>query len=76
MCPRCGNLRAECSDDSIEWHPRTSVCWASATTDWAKGVLRERYKDAKPADGALHPLDGRWVWVSTEAPPLGEDEFA
>ena len=76
MCPRCGNLRAECSDETIDWHPRTSVCWATATREWAWERLRERHKGEKVDPQALHPLDGHWVWVSTEAPPLDEDEFA
>lgn len=52
------------------------MCWATATREWAWERLRERHKGEKVDPQALHPLDGHWVWVSTEAPPLDEDEFA
>lgn len=76
VCPRCGNLRAECENPDLDWHPRTSVCWAMATEEWAGRRLQARHEGEKVSDDALHPLDGRWVWVSTVAPAEGEDEFA
>ncbi len=76
MCARCGNLRSECSDPAIDWHPRTSVCWASASSEWAKRRLQAKHAEAKVSDDALHPLDGRWVWVSSVPPDGDDDEFA
>lgn len=60
----------------MDWHPRTSVCWASATREWAKDVLTKRHEKDDPRDGHLHPLAGRSVWVSRMAPDPDEDEFA
>lgn len=76
ICPDCGNLRSECSDPSIEWHPRVGRCNATGTTQWANRKLAEKYKDAKHDDATLSPLDGAGVWVSTVPPAEGEDEFA
>jgi hypothetical protein len=76
VCARCGNLRSECSDPSVDWHPRLSDCYATAAIDWAWRKLAERYPaDAKEPDGS-HPRDGLSVWVSQVAPEPGEDEFA
>lgn len=72
VCPRCGNLREECRDPAVDWIPRTSTCWASATEEWAHRRHRAKNEDKKVGDHQLHPLDGTWVWVSTV--PLGEDE--
>lgn len=74
VCPSCGNLRSECSDPSIDWHPRKSVCWASASRQWGARRLGEKYRTKKVDPGALHPLDGVSVWVSQVEPE--EDEFA
>lgn len=71
MCGSCGNLRSECSDPSIDWHPHEAVCWATATRDWGVRRLQEKHKNAKPDTEALHPLDGVSVWVS-QTPPLDE----
>lgn len=76
VCSQCGNLRSECSDPSIDWHPRTGVCWASATRMWAKDLLDKHHSKDEIPEGALHPLLGKWVWVSQIAPPEDEDEFA
>lgn len=64
MCS-CGNLRSVCSDPSIDWHPQTSVCYASASVAWGQRRLREKHP--KVPDGkseSLHPLDGVSVWVT------------
>jgi hypothetical protein len=75
VCPRCGNLRSECSDPTIDWHPHESVCWASATRDWGMRVLRDKHETKKPGAAALHPLDGVTVFVSQQEPE-GDDPFA
>lgn len=75
VCPRCGNLREECSDPTRDWHPRTEVCWPTATAEWASRRMRKRDDAAKDDDG-LRYLDGRSVWTSTIPPAEGEDEFA
>lgn len=76
ICPRCGNLRAECSDPTRDWHPRTDVCWASATSQWALRKLAKDNAKAEVGDNELGYLDGRWLWVSEQPPPADEDEFA
>lgn len=76
VCSECGNLRSECSDPETDWHPRTDVCWATASRQWAEGVLRKRHEKDEPAEDELPYLAGRFVWVSTVPPPEGEDEFA
>ena len=76
VCPSCGNLRSECSDPAVDWHPRTSTCWATASREWGIRVLRERHKNAKDDKGSLHPLEGVSAWVSQVPPPEGQDEFA
>lgn len=76
VCRSCGNLRSVCSDPSIDHHPRTSVCWPTATREWAKRRLQETYKDEKPASVQLHPLDGLSVYTTEIPPPPDEDEFA
>ena len=75
-CPKCGNLRSECSDPDRDWHPRLSECYAKAATEWGWRKIAERYPaETQSADGA-HPLDGVSVWVSDTPPPEGEDDFA
>lgn len=76
MCTSCGNLRSVCSDPSIDWHPRTTVCWASGTREWGRRILEKRYEKSEFPTDALTPLDGRAVYVTEVAPPLEEDEFA
>lgn len=76
VCPRCGNLRSECSDEDVDWYPRTAVCFASATSEWAWRRLRKRHESDDPPEHALGELDGRWVWVSPVAPAPEADEFA
>lgn len=76
VCSQCGNLRAECSDPAVDWHPRTSVCWASASTAWGLRKLAEKHKNKHPGTDALHPTDGVSVWVSSIPPAEGQDEFA
>lgn len=75
ICPRCGNLRSECEDPSVDWHPRTAVCWASGSQEWAKRLLHEAHEKDKPERGEMHALEGRWVWVSQIKPNPDEDEF-
>lgn len=68
VCSDCGNLRSECSDPTIDWHPRKSVCYASAATSWGWRKLHEHYPpDKKESDGA-HRLDGVSLWVSSVEP--------
>ena len=74
VCPSCGNLRSECSDPSIDWHPHTSVCYATATREWGIRKLQEKHKNVEPSSNALHPLDGVSVYVATVPPE--DDEFA
>lgn len=74
VCPSCGNLRSECSDPDVDWHPHTSVCWASATQAWGVRRLQDKHKDVDPSPFALHPLDGVSVGVATVPPE--DDEFA
>ena len=76
VCPSCGNLRSECSDPGIDWHPRTTVCYATASREWGLRRLNARHADVKPDDKALHPLDGLSVFPSRIAPDPDEDEFA
>lgn len=76
MCPRCGNLRSECSNPDVDWHPRTSTCFATATTEWARRRLDAKYEGVKVGEDALHPLEGVTVWVSEVPPDDDEDEFA
>ncbi len=76
VCPRCGNLTAECSDPTRDWHPRTAVCWPSATREWAQGVLHKKHAKDDLPDNELPYLAGRYVWVSQQPPADGEDEFA
>lgn len=66
VCRQCGNLRSECSDPDVDWHPQESVCWATATRDWGIRVLADRHKDEKPGIDAIHPLDGVTVWTSRD----------
>lgn len=76
VCGQCGGLRSECSNPDLDWHPRTDVCWATATTEWAKRKLVKDNPSSDVGDGEMTYLDGRWVWVSQTPPPEGEDEFA
>lgn len=76
MCPSCGNLRSVCSDPSIDWHPRTSVCYAAATREWGRRILEKRHEKAKTPATALGPLDGKSVFVTEDPPTPEEDEFA
>lgn len=76
MCSSCGNLRSVCSDPLIDWHPRTTVCWATATREWGKRVLEKRYEKSDFPTDSLTPLDGRAVYVSEIEPAPEEDEFA
>lgn len=75
VCPRCGNLRSECSDPDVDWHPHESVCWATASRDWGVRRLHSKHEGKKPNPDALHPLDGVAVYVSQQA-PTGPDPFA
>ena len=75
VCPRCGNLVADCSDPTRDWHPRTSVCWASATREWAEGWLRKQHQKEDLPDDEMSYLAGRYVWVSQQPVADGEDEF-
>lgn len=75
VCPECGNLRSVCSDPTIDWHPRTSVCYPSAAIEWGQRRLRERWGDKKAEDGAT-PLDGVGIYATDHPPAPGEDEFA
>lgn len=69
-CPRCGNLRSECSDETRDWHPQESICWAAATREWGERRLREEHKDFDPkardhrGELLMSPLDGVHVWVA------------
>jgi len=71
VCPSCGNLRSECSDPNIDWHPRSTVCWNTATQGWAWGQIHERYKN-HPKD-VLNPVPGAMLWLAQSEPPEGED---
>lgn len=59
----------------MDWHPRTSVCWATATREWARDRLQEKHANDEPLPGELHYLAGRWAWVSQHPPEQPEDEF-
>ena len=74
VCSRCGNLRSECSDSTIDWHPNESTCWATASRDWGWRRLHEKYADDPPGTAALHDLDGVAVYVTRDAPEV--DNFA
>lgn len=75
MCPSCGRLRSICSDPSIDWHPRMSVCYPSAAIEWGQRRLEKKWGSEKAPDGAT-PLDGVGIWVTDEAPDPAVDEFA
>lgn len=74
MCPSCGNLRSECSDPTRDWHPHTTVCWATATRDWGARRLAEKHKHADLADDALHPLDGVSIFAAPFPPDVDDFE--
>lgn len=75
VCSRCGNLRSVCSDPSIDWHPQTSTCWASASVEWGMRVLQEKHKgEGREVGPGLHPLDGVSVYA-TDSNPGDGDEF-
>jgi hypothetical protein len=74
VCPRCGNLRSVCSDPAIDWHPRESTCYATATIEWGLRRLEEKRKDEPLAGAALHSMDGASVWVSEHPPMLADGE--
>lgn len=76
VCSSCGNLRSVCSDPNIDWHPRISTCYATASREWGDRRLAEKYKDWKSDSVHDHPLDGVTVWVSQEPPSEDEDEFS
>lgn len=76
MCGRCGNLRSECSDPTIDWHPQVEHCWADASKVWGVRRLREKHRDAEPTPAELHPLDGAVVWVSKDNLSPSSDDFA
>lgn len=63
ICPQCGNLRSVCSDDSVDWHPQETYCYATAAVTWKWRKLREEYPAELKIDGA-HALDGLSVWAS------------
>lgn len=75
MCSTCGNLIADCSNPEIDWHPRTTLCFANATTKWAWRKMNDKHKDVRESLDGLHPTEGMSIWVSTVPPPEGEDEF-
>lgn len=66
VCSDCGNLRSECSDPTIDWHPRRSVCYASAATVWGWRKLHEKHPADKKTDDGAHVLDGVSLWVSPQ----------
>lgn len=74
VCSRCGNLRSECGDPTIDWHPNESTCYASASREWGWRKLREKYKDDPPGTQGLHDLDGVAVYTTRDAPEV--DLFA
>lgn len=76
ICRQCGNLRSECSDPAIDWHPRTTVCWASASTQLALRYVNDKHGKTERSPNALHPTDGLSVFVSQVPPAEDEDEFA
>lgn len=72
VCPRCGNLRSECSDPDRDWHPRLDDCYASAAIAFGWRKMHKKY----PADAMIedaHPLDGTGMWVSQQPQPEGEE---
>lgn len=73
VCPRCGNLRSECSDPTRDWHPHADTCWATATREWGARRLAEKHKDDEPNGDTLHPLDGVSVYAAPFAPD--HDDF-
>ncbi|GEB17220.1 hypothetical protein GUY44_11910 [Pimelobacter simplex] len=75
VCPSCGNLRSTCSDPTIDWHPRTSVCYATAAVQWGQRRLQKKWGDKAAEDGAS-PLDGVAIYATDQAPEPSEDEFA
>lgn len=71
----CGNLRSVCSDPDVDWHPRTSVCYATAAIEWGRRRLDEKWANKKAEDGAT-PLDGVGIYATEQAPDPSADEFA
>lgn len=69
-CPRCGNLRAICSDpDGIHgggYYPQVHTCYVSAARDMVSRRWHQRHEKAKPDDAGYLPTDGRTVWASLE----------
>ena len=63
VCPRCGNLRAECSDPERAWYPQRDTCYATGARELVERRLQKRY-EKKPPGPAPHPLDGMTVWTS------------
>ena len=75
VCPQCGNLREECADEMVEWHPRTDVCHATAAQQWGQRVLQEKYAKVEAGPLERRYLDARWVYVTRQEPTEGDDEI-
>ena len=69
VCSECGNLRSECSNPSIDWHPNTTVCYASAASEWGQRMLAKKNEGVAAVDGA-EPLDGVSIYVTREPPEV------
>jgi len=66
VCPRCGNLRAVCSDPDTDWFPQLSRCWASASVDVVSRKWHRKHEKSSPDSAGYLPTDGGMPWVSTE----------
>lgn len=85
-CPKCGNLRAICSNpdglDGGGYYPQVHVCYVSAARDMVSRRWHERHQKSRPDDHGYLPTDGRTVWAaladlepdSTELDFLAEEQ--
>lgn len=74
VCSRCGNLKSVCSDPDVDWHPDTTVCWASASVEWGWRRLHKKHPPEEKHTDGLHELDGVRVYASQQEPET--DRFA
>lgn len=65
VCPKCGNLRAICSDPDRVWYPQRHTCYAAADLEANYRRWEARHKDAVPINWRL-PSDGTTLWVSVD----------
>lgn len=50
------------------------VCYVTATVEWGKRRLQKKYEKKSGDEGAMHPLDGAYVYPGVVPPD--DDQFA